>query len=224
MIKFNPTWLISLIVYIISFLCIIIFSKIFTKKIDEEKYSFARIFPFETINNMPNFYKAFKIILFVFTGLCFSLVFSIPYILDLYSNLKIIFIIDSCLFGLSGIVCSFLFFFNPSNVKTHIWLVSILFQLILFASLLSASIGISLYKMDIDTNLINLTLGVLSIFILICLIVEMIFIRLKNWTKLENDNGQIKRPKVFPLALFEWSLFIVLFIEEIVFFFTLVKY
>lgn len=226
MIGFNVIWLISLVLLVLAFFGLIIVSKLFYSPIDSNKAIFSRIFPFELVNHIGKGFSFYRIILFVFAAVCFSPIFIFVGNLGMYENFRIFGIVISCLFGLSGILFTFLHFFNPNNVKVHIYLLISFIATTLLSGLLTFSFSFNIMKVNNLSgvgSVPTIIFGGLSIVPMLLILVFSFSGKLSNWAKLEKDNVGYKRPSVFPLALLEWATALALFIEEISFFFVLLK-
>lgn len=228
MIKFNIIWLIVLLVFVASFFAIILLTRKLTNPIGGERFSFTRNFPFEVMNNIDKGFSLYKIMLFIFVGASFAPIFAFIGQLGVYENFTILTVIITALFGVSSILFLFLFFFNPSNVKTQIILVTILMGTIVISGSLVGVLNTNVYLLNLsfaEDSYPQIIGGAMAIFFALVEIVSIFTFRLKDWASLETKNGgTLQRPKFFPLAAFEWLSFLCLFFEEFFFLISLIKY
>lgn len=223
MIEINALWILSLSVLLFSFFVSIFIAYFLFNQIDEEKGIFKRIFPFEVINNLPRGFSVYKILLFIFAGLTFSPLFLFGELDSYFVGLKTLAIITASIFGLAGICYVFLHFFNPSNVKVHLILVCIFSMM----TCLSGSLVFILSLLAWNSGFVkvpNLIFGILSLLFALFEIANIFTFKLKDWAKLENEDGKLKRPKFFPLAAYEWASVLILVLQEASFFLVLLKY
>ena len=223
MIKINPVWIFSLVLLVVSFGFIFLIAKLFTKPIDNENSLFRRVFPFEVINNLSRGFQAYKIILFIFAFMCFSPLFVLAENTGFYSNINPLAIVVAILFGFGGVIFVFLNFFNPSNVKVHLILVTILTCLVFASGTVSTIISILIYRAS-DKGLVNLILGAITLALALTEIVSVFTFNLRKWPNLESENEVLKRPRFFPLAAFEWFSVLLLSLEEVLYLFIIIKY
>ena len=211
---------IILFIAIFLFIATTIFSRLYYKKINKKSYSFLNCFPYELNLNDEGKYNVGLNILFVLS-LLFLLGFFV--ILDMYltyDKLTIAFIAFVVFIGLFGF--SFNLFYGMRNVKTHL-----LFSSLLFISTLVVLVGIAYFgiyhlfdKNTPEYDIKKIVVGFVSFAIFIFYLALILSKRLRDWAEMEevhNEDGTINyvRPKVFPLALYEWLFIVGEFISSI---------
>ena len=214
------TWIISFSLFLLSFFGIVSTAIVFSKPIDEYKFSFLRIFPFEIIRTSEKNAKFYTFSTYLFSGMCFSPLILINKTSRLsYINPLTILIV--CLFGLAGICFLFLNVFDVTHVKPHISLFTVLSFLTLLSGSLVTARSFTAYSIFLKHGskeflflLCGILSGIISLFSL-CLIVNP---KLKFWAKLDKVDDKYVRPKKFPLAYSEWGMLLSLFLLESVFF------
>lgn len=222
--SFTLTWIVSVILLLVSFFAIIFIAKFFTKPIDEYKFSFMRIFPFEVINHTENVSKIYSSFLYLFSGVLFT-----PFIVLLEGTNKLksinpLSLIICTTFALSGIIFIFLHFFDVTHVKVHLFL----FVLFAFLTLLSGALS---FTRAIVAHNMCINYGNNEPIFIVCEVINAIFIiftlivilnpKLKFWARLEETKegtNKYRRPKRFVLAYSEWALFICLTGNELLYF------
>lgn len=228
MIDFNFIWAIIFVIFLALFLSITLMTRYCAKSFDKNKFSFARNFPFEAMNNIEKGYSLYKVLLFAYIAISFVSIFAFIGKLGFYENLSFLTIIINVLFGFGNIVILFLFFFNPSNVKTQSILVSISATIAILCGALTGVLSFNIYSINLQNSipyLPQILFGALAIFFALADDVSIFTFGLKDWARLEvKKEGSLERPKFFPLAAFEWLTFFTLFIEQILFLLILIKY
>ena len=223
---FTITWIISVVLLIVSFGGIVLSALLFTKPVDEHKFSFMRVFPFEALKIKENSGKFYSFFTYLFAGLCFSpLLIIVGQESDL-SALNPLSILITCCLGLAGLCFIFLNVFDVTHVKPHLSLFVVFAGLIILSGALIFSRGMTAYNTYADHGhkeivfLLTEILAGLSVIYSLLLILNP---KLRSWAVLDNVDGEYKRPKRFVLAYSEWGLLLALFFNEIVFFIQLLK-
>ena len=223
---FSVTWIVSVSLLVVSFAGIVISALMFAKPVDEYKFSFMRMFPFEVGRTAENNRKFYSFFVYLFAGLCFApLVIIVGGKSDL-NALKPMSILTTCALGLGGLCFIFLNIFDVTHVKPHLSLFTVFAALVILSGGLIFARGMTGYKIYLDHNhqeiifLVTEILAGLSVVITLLLLVNP---KLRLWAKLDNVDGTYKRPKYFVLAYSEWGLLTLLFFNELVFFVQLLK-
>ena len=223
MIDINLIWILSVVIFLLSFLGVILTAKIFTKPFDGIDFSFLRVFPSEVIQNTDKQSIIYKLCLYIFSFICFS-----PCFVIIGNNFSPLFLLVSILFGMSGISFLFLNVFGPSHVKVHL-ILFVLFACLTFLSCLTACFAILLLKDNPNADSNYAVVIAKAICVAIVSIFELILMlnpKLKKWAQLDKISGSEStyvRPKKFPLAYSEWATFLLLVVGEFIFFLGLIK-
>lgn len=218
------TWIISIIVLTIIFVSVLITSAFFTKPIDEEKNSFMRIFPFEILKHSANNGAVYRILIYIFSVLCFLPLLIVTEGTGSLSNLDSMSIIICVILGLDGIVFLFINIFDVTHVKAHLILFTLYSALTMLSGALILARACVAYKAFIKygngTTLV-LICGILTSIVLAFSLFISLNPKLKEWARLEEIPGEkvtYRRPKKFVLAYSEWALFLCLYLFEILYF------
>lgn len=218
---FTVTWIVSVVLLVSSFLGVTLSAKLLSKPIDEYKFSFMRIFPFEVVNAAEENGKYYRFFVYLFSGMCFTPIILVVSEQASLKSLNPMSILLGCLLGLAGLCFVFLNIFDATHVKAHLSLFTVFAFLILLSSTLIFSRGLVAYNIFKDHGkqefifLITEILAVLTF----CFILLIVFNpKLKSWAVLEEKDGQYYRPKRFVLAYSEWALFLTLFINGLIYF------
>lgn len=199
------------------FILLNLFGSYMYKKVNKSSYSFLSHFPFELFNIKNNVrLTAFKC-LYIFPLLLLAGAYSsILFINNSLANPLIIFGLILLMLSLFSFVS--LIFLNSNNIKLFI----LLFVLHFIPSIIILTISIYLSFSHIDYNIINLYIKELISLIIGCtflflLLLSFAFTSKKSWFVLEeSDNNGVKtyiRPKIFPLALYQWVCILLDFIS-----------
>ena len=230
MIGINLVWIVLLAIYVGLFIALAIFSILRLKVIEEENRSFMRLFPCELLKeSIPNT-NIYRVLLYIFSGLCFAPVFVVLPLLDEFGGLGALAMIVSFLWGLEGIVMVSIFLFNIRYTNTHAKLSTGFMAGSFLTNGLTTLYAILTYttwnKFDKGSPL-ALAMSILAGLLAIGTIVITLNPKLKNWAQLEKkQNGEeviYTRPKIFPLAFSEWLIILINFIGEITFFLSLIR-
>ena len=218
---FTTSWIISIAILVVSFFGIIISALLFAKPVDEYKFSFLRIFPFEVMKNGENNRKFYSFFTFLFSGMCFTPIIVIVEGSGKLVNLNPLSILIACLLGLAAICFVFLNIFDVTHTKPHLVLFAIFALLTLLSGVLVIVRGFTAYDLlkkhgtsefFLILTVIACALGTLPV---LCFIVNP---KLKDWPRLDLIDGQYVRPKHFVLAYSEWGILLSLFLIEICYF------
>lgn len=229
MISVNLIWILLLVSFVGVFASLIVVILLLSKS-NEMRFSFLRHFPYEVILFNPDKSKIYKILLFIFSGLCFSPIFVVVPLISEFGDLAWLAILNACFYGFSGLLISAIHLFEAKYIRTHSLLVSIFIALAFLSSALSALFAILTFNVYNRFNQGSpLSIFCFALFIVAALFDILIAFnpKLKDWTKLEkyiNDDGSVSydRPKIFPLAISEWLVILSLFISEVIFFISLI--
>lgn len=229
MISFNVLWIIFLVLYVMSFVALIIFR--FMLSTDKIEYSYKRNFPCEILTSESRMSNVYKVFLFIFAGLSFTPLFCVLPTIAEFGNIAWIAIVVSILYGLCGVFISALHIFEAKFIKVHSIIVTITTALSFLTSAMSALFAFLSFQVNNRFNMGRPSeLVFMGIFIMIALFILILAVnpKLKDWTKLEKvklPDGTIgyDRPKVFILALSEWLIILSTIVSEILFFFALLK-
>lgn len=223
---FTVSWIVSVAILVISFLGIVFSAKFFTKPVDEYKFSFMRIFPFEVVKNAENYGKFYSFSMYLFAGMCFSpLIIIVSQKSDL-SALNPMSILLACLLGLAGLCFVFLNIFDVTHVKPHLSLFVVFAGLVILTGALLFVRGLTAYKTFADHGHNEVLFIVTEILAGLSVIYSLLIVvnpKLMSWARLDNVDGTYKRPKRFVLAYSEWALLLALFFNELIFFVQLLK-
>lgn len=218
---FTIPWIISVTLLLISFLGIVLSAKILSKPIDEFKFSFMRIFPFEVINASGDNSKFYRFSAYLFAGMCFSPILLVVSEQTSLKSLNPMSILIACILGLAGLCFVFLNIFDATHTKAHLSLFTVFAFLILLSSTLIFSRGLiayGIFKEHGKQEFLFLVSEILS-GLTFCFVLLLVFNpKLKSWAVLEERDGKYYRPKRFVLAYSEWALVLTLFINELVYF------
>lgn len=218
------TWIISIIILSIIFINIIVISLFFTKQIDEENNSFLRTFPFEILKHSAKNGEIYKILIYIFSILCFLPLLIVTEGTGSLSNLDSMSIIICIILGFDAIVFLFINIFDVTHVKAHLILFTLFSGLTMLGGSLILARDIVAYKTFIkygNSSILLLICGILTAIVLVFSLLISINPKLKEWARLEEVPGEkvtYKRPKRFVLAYSEWALFLSLYLFEILYF------
>lgn len=214
------TWVISVALLVVSFFASVFIAKFKTKPVDDQKFSFMRMFPFESAKEGRGYLYS----LYLFSGICFTtflVLFEGSNKLEALNGLSIIICV---LLGLDSIVFIFLNIFDVTHTKTHLYL----FLFMAFLTLLSGALSFTRALVSYKTCL---KYGSNEYLFIICEILSGISVaftlafclnpKLLNWAKLDVVEGEVNkyvRPKHFVLAYSEWALYLLLFVNVLLYF------
>ena len=218
---FTVSWIISISLLVVSFFGIVITALLFTKPIDEYKFSFLRIFPFEVIKNSENNGKFYSFFTFLFSGLCFTPIILIMEGTNKLSNLNSLSILIACLLGLASLCFVFLNIFDVTHTKPHLVLFGIFAVLTLLSGVLVIVRGFTAFDLLKKHGTNEMFLLFCSIAAILATIPVLCFIvnpKLKDWPRLDVIEGEYYRPKHFVLAYSEWGILLSLFLIEVSYF------
>lgn len=223
---FTPVWIISVSVLIVSFLGIIFSALLFSKPVDEYKFSFMRIFPFEVIRTAEKNAKYYTFSAYLFSGMCFSPLIIFVGKASSLSALNPLSVLITCLLGLAALCFVFLNVFDVTHVKPHLAIFTIFASLVILSGALIFVRGLAAYKTLLSHGSKEILILVTQILAAISVVYNLVIIvnpKLLTWAKLDAVDGTYKRPKRFVLAYCEWGLLLGLFINELIFFVQLLK-
>lgn len=230
MIAVNLVWILFLVAFVAVFITLVIFSFLSLNSLPNENRSFLRAFPCEAIRANSTLDRAYHIILYVFSGLCFAPLFVVLPLINEFGGLGVFAIITSILFGIEGMLGVSVFLFNIRYTATHTKLATGFMVGSFLVNALTAIYSGMTYnswsKID-SANSLHLAMGVIAGIMMILTILIMVNPKLKDWAQLEqkNDDGaeaSYRRPKFFPLAFSEWAILLINFVGEIAFFVSLI--
>ena len=230
MISVNLVWVVLFVAFIAVCAALIVVRFLLDKSDSKFQFSFFRNFPYEIITIYKDKSKIYKVLLFIFSGLCFAPIFVVVPLIGEFGELGWIAIMNSCLYGLAGIMVVSIHLFEARFIKTHTLLVTIMIGLAFLSSSISALFSMLTFNVYNRFNEGSpLAIGCFALFVLAALFDLFVAFnpKLKDWTKLEkitNPDGSISydRPKIFPLAFSEWLIIFSLFLSEVVFFVSLI--
>lgn len=222
MIEFNIIWLIILIVNVISFGLMILFSYLKGRK-KYDGFSFANHFPYECFSNIA---KIFSIIFII--SLFASLGTILPFVGDLKEN-SILPIVITFVIGVSGIFMLIVFYLPLKYQREHL----ICSTLLMSGAFLSVALAV--VRQFVAYSMLNrfneggyhLALGIVGVLFIVLMAVVIFNPKLKQWALLdEHIQGEEKyytRPKFFPLAYSEWISMLVILFAQILFLTSLIN-
>jgi len=222
---FTVPWIISITLVIASFLGIVLSAKLLSKPIDEYKFSFMRIFPFEVVNATENNSRYYKLATYLFSGMCFSPIILVISEQTSLKSLNPMSIISACILGLAGLCFVFLNIFDATHVKAHLSLFTVFAFLVLLSSTLIFSRGLiayNIFKEHGKQEFLFLVTEILAALSFVFVLLIIFNPKLKIWAFLEERDGKYYRPKKFVLAYSEWALLLTLFINELLYFSQLI--
>ena len=223
---FTVSWIVSVALLIISFLGVVLCALLFTEPVDEHKFSFMRIFPFEALKTKENYGKFYSFFTYLFAGMCFSpLIIIVGQKSDL-SALNPMSILITCFLGLAGLCFIFLNIFDVTHVKAHLSLFVVFTGLVILSGALIFARGLTAYRTFAEHGHQVIILLVTEILAGLSVVYCLLFVlnpKLRSWARLDNVEGEYKRPKRFALAYSEWGLLLALFFNELIFFVQLLK-
>ena len=230
MISVNAIWLFS-IIGIAGVAIVLLTFVLLNSSLRGKEFSLLRNFPYEFGQMNPDIYHVFRPMMFALTGLAFSPLFVIVPLSKDFGDLAFLTIFITCIFGLTAITNSLLFFFDARYTKTHMILVTCSMCLTMLSNALATLLSILVYKTYLDmseNHLSSLIFAIVSGLLTIAMLVLVINPKLSNWAKLEiqdNGNGEktYSRGKVFILALSEWLTIALSLIGELIFLFSIIK-
>lgn len=224
---FTITWILSVSFFIVSFFGIIFSSALLTEPVDEEKFSFLRVFPFEAMKLGKENGRYYSIFSYLFSGVCFTPLLVVLDGSSMLSGLKGISILIACIFGLAGLCFVFLNIFDVTHTKAHLILFGIFALLTLLATSLAFGRALSASNILNKHNQSTVLLIISEVLSAICFVYILCIIfnpKLMTWAKLDQVDGEenkYKRPKKFPLAYSEWGILLALFSSELIYFIQL---
>ena len=221
---FSVSWIVSVSIFIVSFLGIVFAAKFLAKPVDEYKVSFLRMFPFEMARTGENNGKFYCFSAYLFAGLCFSPLIVIIDSTTNLSNLNPLSIFIACLFGLAALCFVFLNIFDATHVKAHLSLFGI-FALLTFlsSSLVSVRgfIAWDIFNKHGSQEYLTLVTSVIVELVAVFVLILIFNPKLKTWAVLDMVDGKYVRPKKFVLAYSEWGVLLSLFLSELIYFIQL---
>ena len=222
---FTPTWIILFALLLASFLGVVLTAKFLAKPVDEYKFSFMRMFPFEVINTAEGNGRYYSLATYLFSGICFSPILLVISEQVSLKTLNPISILISCVLGLAGLCFVFLNIFDVTHTKPHLTLFAIYALLTLLGGILVTVRGFISFDVFLKhghEEYIFLVSAILSELVgVLPVLIIMFNPKLKNWAYLEKVNDEYVRPKHFPLAYSEWGILAALFLIEVSYFIQL---
>ena len=221
---FTISWIISVTLLLISFTGVVLSAKLLSKPIDEYKFSFMRIFPFEVINASGDNSRYYTFSTYLFSGICFTPIVLVISEQVSLKSLNPMSILLACVLGLAGLCFVFLNIFDATHVKAHLSLFTVFAFLILLSSTLVFSRGLiayNIFKEHGKQEFIFLVTEILAALTFVFSLLIILNPKLKTWAVLEKKDGQYVRPKRFVLAYSEWALLLALFVNEVLYFIQL---
>lgn len=230
MIAVNLVWIFFLAAFIAVFITLVIFSVLALNTLSQENRSFLRSFPCEAIRTKAGFNRAYHIILYIFSGLCFAPLFVVLPLINEFGGLGVFAIIIPILFGIEGMLGVSIFLFNIRYTVTHTKLATGFMVgsfLVNALTAIYAGLTYNSWSKIASASALPLAMGVVAGVLMIMTILIMVNPKLKDWAQLEqienkNDDPTYRRPRFFPLAYSEWAILLINFIGEVAFFITLV--
>lgn len=218
---FTIPWILSVVLLLISFLGIVLSAKLFSKPLDEYKFSFMRVFPFEVVNLSERNSKFYTFSAYLFSGICFTPIILVLSEQTSLKSLNPMSIMIACILGLAGLCFVFLNVFDATHVRAHLSLFTVFAFLTLLSSALLFARGLIAYsifnehgRQEFIFFVCEILAGLSFVFILLIIFNP----KLKSWAVLEEKDGGYVRPKRFVLAYSEWALLLSLFVNELIYF------
>lgn len=218
---FTPVWIFTTSAFVVTFIALVLIAMFLTEPFDNINFSFKRVFPFEVPEHLNSFSSIYKVIMYLFSAMCFAPLFTLLNNSNGFQDLLPITIINVCVFGLAGICFIFIHFFNVTHVNAHLRLFIGFLCLSLLGNALTAINGFIRYKTCLEHGENPLILpicgGFAALFTILLLVVAL-NPKLLTWARLdkvEGEENKYVRPKKFPLAYSEWLVFLFLFVGEL---------
>lgn len=223
MIEINAVWFLSVSLLIVAFLGITLIAKFLTSPFDGIVFSFARVFPYEVVENNEKYAVFYKSFLYLFSIMCFFPLFTLTSARVRFDA----FHMSSIILGFSGVCFVFLNFFDATHTKVHLLLFVLFGCLTLLGNLISGFTSATYLIMDRYFE-VNRPFTIVKVIISFMLTILQIGIfvnpKLLHWAKLEkNEAGQVIRPKKFPLAYSEWASFLILTLSVLTLYISIIK-
>ena len=219
------TWIISFAILALSFFGVVLMAKFLSKPVDEYKFSFLRIFPFEVISTSGNYGKYYSFCTYLFSGMCFSPILLVISEQVSLKSINPLSILIACVLGLAGLCFVFLNIFEVTHTKPHLINFGLFAILTLLGGILISIRGFISYDIYLQHGHIEYTFLVTAVVSELLTVIPVLgFIinpKLKSWAKLDKVNDTYVRPKKFPLAYSEWGILLSLFFAEITYFIQL---
>ena len=230
MIEFNLVWIFFLVAFAGMFIALLVLSILRMQHVEEENRSFMRLFPCELIKDKIPGANIYRILLYIFSGLCFAPVFVVLPLIDEFGGLGALAMIVSFLYGIEGIVMVSIFLFNIRYTNTHTKLSTGFMAGSFLVNGLTTLYAILTYtswnKFD-KGSILTLVMAILAGLLTIGTLLITLNPKLKNWAQLvKSQDGEevvYSRPKIFPLAFSEWLIILINFVGEVVFFISLIR-
>ena len=230
MIGINLVWIVFLVAFVGVFATLVVLSILRMNYIEKENRSFLRLFPCELIkDSIPNA-NIYRVLLYIFSGLCFAPVFVVLPLLDEFGGLGALAMIVSFLYGIEGLVMVSIFLFNIRYTNTHTKLSTIFMAgsfLILALITLYAVLTFTTWNKFDKGSVLTLVMAILAGLLAIGTLIITLNPKLKKWASLvksqSGDEAIYSRPKIFPLAFSEWLIILINFFGEITFFISLIR-
>ena len=219
------TWIISFSIFLVSFFGIVLSTLFFAKSVDEYKFSFMRMFPFEVVRTSEKNSRYYLLSTYLFSGMCFSPLILISEGTGKLANLDMLSILITCLFGLAALCFLFLNIFDATHVKAHLSLFTIFACLTLLAGVLvtvRGFVAFDLFKKHGTTNYFLIVLAAIEELVIPFILIIIFNPNLRFWARLDKVEDKYVRPKKFPLAYSEWGILLSLFLLEIGYFIQLI--
>lgn len=230
MIAVNLVWIFFLVAFAGVFIALLVFSIFRLKHVEEENRSFMRYFPSELIKDKIPGASYYRVLLYIFSGLCFAPVFVVLPLLNEFGGLGALAMIVAFLYGIEGIVMVSLFLFHIRYTNTHTILSTVYMAasfLVNGLTTLYAFLTYSSWNKIGKAHVLTLVMAILAGLLAICSLVITLNPKLKNWAQLvkvqDGEETKYRRPKIFWLAFSEWLLILVNFVGEIAFFLTIIR-
>ena len=231
MIDINPIWIISISLFIASFIGMIILALLASKRIKKFKYSMLSYLPCEIIDSHVEGSIAFKISNYIFAGVSIlNIVFVAMNAVHLgtlfWLTMLIAILITLALFVSVSLINIPLFY-----VKQHIIASTIFMSLSLLVSALTCFYTFYvayLYSIQSIGSPVHFALGILSGLVTLSMLLVVFNPRLKDWAILEKvtskDEVFYERPRMFPLAYTEWISLFLLFLASVIYIVSLISF
>ena len=230
MISINIPWIFLLVAFVGVFIALVVLSIVSLRFVEEENRSFTRLFPCELIKEANPLANSYRIILYVFSGLCFAPVFVVLPLINEFGGLGIFAMIISFLYGIEGIVMVSIFLFHIRYTNTHTKLSTGFMAGSFLVNALTTVYAFLTFKKWNDFNkgsVLTLVMGIIAAVLAIGALLITLNPKLKDWARLikveSGEDVHYTRPKIFPLAFSAWLLILINFVGEIVFFISLIR-
>lgn len=220
-------WIASIVILCLSFFGMFLFGLSNYQETFKAKFSVLNMFPYElSYHNQGKMIMFYRFFLYVYVA--FSLTPALLLVSKFFHfpGYTSYLIMISILFVINAVTLLTLHIIQAKYVRLHTIIATAYFAISVLASGATSIVLFNLYISNNQSDLIYLTLGVLTAMAGFTILLLMLNPRLRNWAELnsqENEDGTIVivRPRLFILAFSEW---LAIFINFVVLILLLIAY